>query len=485
MTLAWADAASLTTGAGALTLSQQRFFTSPASAAAASAAEAARLYWVPLQVASPGLARAGRGLPAAAAAAAAASFTAATLPLSLPLDLTQDAWLKLGVNASIYGRVTYPANVWAALLGAAAASAGAAAGPLSPTDRATLFDDYLTLAESTQFSPATAPPSSALSLPAALQSLAALLRAETAYEPLTVALSHLNLLAGLLVPDIPLASAKAPLAATPFTGAPAAAACYANYTAWAARALAPALAYLTWAPIPGETPLLTQLRSSALATAAALGDAGTVAFAKGLWAASLPPTSAPLGADVEALVACTAVRYGGQAEYDEAELRYLGAAGAGDAGVARRYLSALSCARDRALLARLLDTLLDTTSSPAPIAVGDKASVVAGVAGSGYGRSLAWATLAANSGNWAQLMQWFPGGGGFDVTTLVSSLAGGFQSAEYAAAAGALWGPGGSQRASMSGAARDFVAASESVGRAMLWVAREKDALCTWAAGQA
>ena len=102
MTLSWVDAASLTTGVGSLTLSQQRFFTSPASRAAATPTEAARLYWVPLQIASPGLQVPSSPLPAAAAAARATSFGQVTsYPLQLPLDLSRDTFLKIGVNASL------------------------------------------------------------------------------------------------------------------------------------------------------------------------------------------------------------------------------------------------------------------------------------------------------------------------------------------------------------------------------------------------
>jgi len=395
------------------------------------------------------------------------------------LSLAQDGWLKVGVNASLYGRVDYPANVWGALLDAAVVSATAAAAAasspplLSPTDRATLFDDYLTLAESTG--------SASITTRVGLEALSRLLLApELAYEPLVVALSHLNTIAALLIPDVPYALGGLP-SASPFDDAaanPNAQACYANYTAWAARQLAPALASLGWSaadPGGGETPLRTLLRGSVLSTAAALGEPSVLAQARAYWGA-LVASGTPIPVDVEGIVLCSIVRNGTAEDWAGVYARY---GSAGDAASKRRYLSALSCTRDRALLKALLDIAMDTKAAGG-VAVGDKASVVAGVAGNGFGRDLAWFNLAASGPAWAQLMAWFPGGGGFDVSSLVGSLAGPFQSAEYAAAAGALWGPGGSQRATMSGAARDLTAAVESVGRGILWVAKDKAALCAW-----
>ena len=377
----------------------------------------------------------------------------------------------------------YPANLWKALLDASVSSAavGAAGGspPLSPSDRATLLDDYLTISESTQFAAA------GVSMTAlGLDRLAALLAVERAYEPLIVALSHLNLVASLLIPDIPLSSAAAPFSATPFTNDAFSQGCYANFTAFGARALAPALSYLTWSPIAAETPLLTQLRASLLATAGALGDAGTIATARAFWA-NFTQKGTPIPVDLAALVACNVVRWGGGVEYSAVQQLYLTAT---DAASKRRYLSALSCSRDRALLDSLLNLMQDTSASPNIIGVGDKAGVVAGVAGNAWGRSLAWARLAPSgapgTAAWAQLMAWFPGGGGFDVSSLVSSLVGNFLTQEYATRATEVFGPGGSARGTMSGAARDFAAAVESVGRGVLWGAAEKAPLCAWLAAQ-
>ena len=82
-------------------------------------------------------------------------------------------------------------------------------------------------------------------------------------------------------------------------------------------------------------------------------------------------------------------------------------------------------------------------------------------------------------------MKWFPGGGGFDVTSLVSSLSSPFQTTEYSVAASGLFGAGGSLRSTMEGAVHDYNAAVETVGRGVLWVSGgEKTATCAWLSTQ-
>jgi len=142
----------------------------------------------------------------------------------------------------------------------------------------------------------------------------------------------------------------------------------------------------------------------------------------------------------------------------------------------------LSFSGSRGKLSAILDFTLDPTDPS--VAVGDKTSVIGSVAGNGYGRSLAWSKCTRGSA-WGQLMTWFPGGGGFDVTSLVSSLSAPFQTSEYAAAVSNSFGPSGALRSTMLGALHDYNAAYEAVGRGILWVSGgEKASTCQWLATQ-
>ena len=483
--VAWASSGSEASGSGVLQLSQQRFFASPASAAAAGAAEAARLYWVPLQFASPGAARAGSPLPAAAAAAAATPFTGATWGATVgaagaPFDLALDGWLKVGVNGTFYGRVTYPPSLWGALFaGAAAAQAGgggAAAALLTPADRATLLDDYLTLAESTALA------GEGLNSTQGLSYLAALLPAEREYEPLSVALLHVSIFSALLVPDVPLDAPDAenadPLAA------PADRACFLAYTRFAAQLLEGPLSYVTWDPIAGETPLITQLRASVLSAGAAVNHNGTVAQARALFAAydaagGYPSGAAALPVDVASVVLNTAVRFGGEAEYRKVLAWFEAAQTAGDAASYTRFLRAATATRDRGLLQETVTYVLDKSTV---VRVGDRVGVITGVAGNPWGRDVAWRGAVAEGGVWASLIALY-GSGGFDTSALVGGLAGGFVSQASLDAVVAAWGPAGALRSTISGALFDYEAAVEGVGRSVLWAQKEKAAVCAALAG--
>ncbi len=357
--VAWASGGSEALGAGVLQLSQARFFASPASSAAAAAAEVGRLYWVPLRFLSPGAARgAPSAVPDAAAAAASTPFTAASWGATVgtnakPFSLKDDGWLKVGVNGTLYGRVTCecaaaaaappplpplpaprarasapppiypppltlppradPPSLWAALFTAARESQGGVS-LLSPADRATLIDDYLTLAVSTALS------SEGINSTAGLGFLAALLPGEREFEPLAAALLHVSVFSALLVPDVPLSTPDAALNDADPLAAPADRACFLSYSRFAAGLLDAALAYVTWDSVPGETPLITQLRASVLAAGAAVNHTATVQRARQLFAAykdagGYPDGGAALPVDVAAVVLNTAVRFGGETEH--------------------------------------------------------------------------------------------------------------------------------------------------------------------------
>lgn len=473
VSLAWA--APPVGGRGALVFSQRRFFMSPASAAAAGPVEAGRLYWVPLTF-SGGRAG-GAAVPAAAAAArdAARAFTGPTWAAGpLPFDLALDGWLKVGANSTLYARVNYPPEVWLNLAAAAADAAAGRSSALPPADRAALLDDYVAFAlAGGDFAVAGITP------PAALAFAAAFMPSETSYEAVTVFVSAAGALASMLVPDVPLAQGGGDPAADPFTAAPGSRACFAAFCAYARAQLGAAQRALAWNATPGEAPLTTSLRGSVLSAASFFNDSSVVAAARAAYAAAggdggrLPP-------DLAGVVLQTVARFGG-ADVGLAMLAaYQAALAAGDAAGARRYLAAATASRDRGFLNAALALVL-TDAVP----VGDKVGLLAGVAGNAWGRDLAWAWLVARdvlSGalvNWNGLTALFPPGG-FDMSAIVSALAGGFNSQEYADAVAAFWGPAAPQRPAMAGAVNDYVAAQEVVARAVAFRAAQGAATCAY-----
>lgn len=454
-------------GKGVLTFKQQRFFLSPASAARAGAAEASCLYWVPLTFSG------GAPGSAAVAAAIAASkdtskaFTGAAWAVQLPFDLAADGFIKVGVNSTIYGRVNYPIELWTALGAAAAASASGASTALTATDRASLLDDYVTFALSGAFV------AEGITAPAALTFAAAFMGTESSYEALTVFLSAASTVAALLVPDVPIGAGAGNPSTDPF--APAGSrACFTAFSAYARAQISHAQIALTWNATPGEAPITTSLRSAVLAAASYFNDTSVIAKARALYAggvANLPP-------DLASVVLNTVVRFGSESDALTVFNLYQVAVAAGDSTGARRYLIAATASRNRQWLATALDFVLDDV-----VPVGDKVTLLANVAGNPWGRDLAWAWLTTQEFgafvNWAGLTALFPAGG-FDMSSIVSALAGNFQTRGYASAVEAFWGPAAPQRAGMSGAANDYVAAQEVVERAIAFEGSQYSATCAY-----
>ena len=468
--VAWrdGDAAAAAAGGGVLTVSQSRFFASPASGAAAAAADPSGaltnlVYWVPLTFAAPPAALAAAPLAEAVARGRSDPLFNATWPYTigsdlLPFNTTGGAWLKLNANATTYARVTYPPALWTALGAAAAASAGGAANGMSAADRASLLDDILTFGESTVLR------GEGITQVTALAFAGSFVPLEAAYEGLATFLSHAGTLAAAAVPDVPFASAG-DAAVDPLAAAGAdAVACFADVTAWARAQIAPAVASLGWEPQPGEAPLTSQLRASVLSAASYLGDAGTISAARALYDAGV----AKIPADFAQIVLSSVVRWGSPADWAAVQALYVAASAASDAAAARRYLTALTASRDRSRLAAAL--ALAFTDA---VRVGDKVSVIAGVAASPWGRDLAWAALKAN---WATLSALY-GAGGFDTSALVAA-AGSFSSAAFAADVAAFFA--GGKLPSIAGATHDYAGAMESIGRAAAWASVEKAEVCAW-----
>ena len=465
-------------GKGKLVLSQRRFFLSPASAARAGAAEAARLYWVPLTIGGGAPAAPMSAIPDAVAATRDASraFTgaqwAATIGTdAVPFDLAVDGFVKVGVNSTIYARVNYPVEIWRALAAEAARSAAGAPSALTATDRGALLDDFFAFALSGAFA------AEGINATAALSFASTFLGAEVAYEPLVIFLSAASTLAGLAVPDAPISGNRAGNPAyDPFDAKPGAKECSAALSRFALAQLAAAQAALTWNATPGEPPIATTLRASVLGAASAFGDAGVIARAAALYdggagVAALPP-------DVAAVVLASVSRWGTEAVAQDMFSAYLGAVAAGDSTRARRFLSAATASRSRSWLNTALGYVLD-----AQVPVGDKVSLLAGVAGNPLGKDLAWAWLTSESfgqfQNWDGLTALFPPGG-FDMSSIVASLAGPFQTDEYMQAVNNFWGPASGRQAGIAGALNDLVAAQEVVARNAAFEAAQYEPMCAW-----
>ena len=478
VTVAWA-AGSPVAGKGKLELSQRRFFLSPASAARAGAAEAARLYWVPLTIGGGAPAAPQSAIPAAVAASrdAAQAFTGLQWPATIgtdetPFDLNVDGFVKIGINSTIYARVNYPAEIWAALAAEAARSAAGAASALTAGDRGALLDDFFTLALSGAFV------GEGINATAALRFAASFLGAETAYEPMVVFLSAATTLAALAVPDAPIGGNSAGNPDyNPFDAKPGAAACSSALSSYVLTQLAAAQAALTWNASPGEPPITTQLRASVLGAASAFGDAGVIARAAALYAggagvATLPP-------DLASVVLASVSRWGPESVAQAMFTAYLGAVAAGDSTAARRFLSASTASRSRSWLNTALGYVLD-----AQVPVGDKVSLLTGVASNALGRDLAWAWLTSTSidgeyQNWRGLTALFPPGG-FDMSAIVASLAGPFQTSAFADSVSQFWGPGSGRQQDIAGALNDLVAAQEIVARNVAFENAQYDATCAW-----
>lgn len=465
VTVAWrdGDAAAAANGGGVLTVSQSRFFASPFSQAAAKAASTttdltALLYFVPLQLTAPAAALTTPPLAEAIARSRSDPLVAANWSYTIgsdaaPFTLANNNWFKLNANASIYTRVNYPPAIWAAL-GSAAAS-----GAFGAADRASLLDDYMTFAESTLPSLKAAGITSA----AALQFAAAIVPGDASFETNSVFLSHAGTLASLLVPDVAFASAGDtsvdPLAVATDK------ACFLSASKYASAQLLNIVTSLGWVPANGETPITSQLRASVLSAASYYGTASVIAYARALYDAG--PALIP--ADFAQLVLNSVVRWGNAADWTNVKALYLAAT---DAATQRRYLTALTATRDRTLLASALDFALT-----ADVRVGDKVSVIASVAGNPWGRDLAWVFAKKN---WPMLSALY-GAGGFDTSSLVSSLGGNFQTQAFANDVSAFWNNG--RDPSISGATHDFSGAQENVGRNILFVAGERASACAWLAG--
>ena len=397
VSVSWVNADGGTTGAGALALSQARFFASPFSRSKAAAADAATLWWVPLSfVAEHPSAAVSAAITTAGQCSANAlpgcAFTGARYANEITYSIATDGFLKLNQNGSLYHRVAYPANIWTALFASATAQATAgAAGPLSNGDRGQLVDDLFTITE------AALPEQLAQGVNTvfALKLAKALLPVERAYEVWVPALNHLSSTFAFLFPDVPLANAGT-TAVSPFDGASGAAdrACITAFSAAARASIAPLLSSLgnfsNSATV--SVPLLVQLQASALNAASFFGDpdviAASRAFFDGNW------TSAPV--DFQTAILRSVSRWSTPTDGYWYKLvdEYVTLSALGSTA-ANRVLGALPATFDRS---QLVETLSFAASDA--VRVGDKVGLIAGVASNPYGRDLAFKFIEDNWSEW-------------------------------------------------------------------------------------
>jgi ERAP1-like C-terminal domain/Peptidase family M1 domain len=467
ISLAWQDPASESTGRGVITVSQSRFFLSPYSQTQAGSTEASRMYWVPLTITGGNPSNPNSVIPSSIAKAQATfGFTGSTWSntigtSSLPFDTSVDGFVKIGVNSTIYARVNYPLSIWSQLSVAAAASATGASTSLTATDRGALLDDYFTFALSSypDFI------SKGINTTAALSFAANFIPSDASYEANVVFLSWMSTLANLAVPDVlPIANAGRP-DISPFANG--GASCFNSLNSYVGTMLARSISTLGWNATADEPPLTTQLRSSVLSAASYFNVSSVVTTARAYYDAgisSIPP-------DLASLVLASVVRWGGAAEADTILALYFDAVNAGDSISARRYLLAVTTSRNRDVLKTTLDALYE-------VPVGDKVTLLANIAANPWGRSLAWYWIT-DPDNWAYMTSYFPPGG-FDMSSIVGTLAGQYQTREYSDAVNQFWGPDSPNRNAISGALRDLTAAQEVVERAITWSSLQSSNMCAW-----
>ena len=129
---------------------------------------------------------------------------------------------------------------------------------------------------------------------------------------------------------------------------------------------------------------------------------------------------------------------------------------------------ALSATFDRTQLQMALDF-----AASSGVRVGDKVSLIAGVAGNPYGRDLAYAFIKSN---WNQGLDLFGlyGPGGFDLSTITRATGAGFVTQEYAGDIKSFFSTN-----PIPGALHDLAQALEGIGQRVNWRAQgEATAVC-------
>lgn len=381
-------------GAGVLSVSQQRFFQSSASAAQAGS-EVDTVWWIPLSWRTAATGMNGSTLPSQ-------TFTDTELPGGLQFDPATDAWVKLNVDQTGYYRAAYTGSMWAALRGRIIDDALGLNLPLSTLtadDRSGLLND-LAAAAFAGLAPAAHGDDVAniSTLLAHLDTLAY----ETSYTVWLPGLSTLGKLYGLMYGDD---------AVSPATSG-AGQACIDAMAARAQTLLRPIIAALGWQPAQGSTPEVparTFLRTAVLRAGVKYGVPSVLEEAGSLWSAWRAGKIAELDPDIRRIVYEAAVSVNGTGAWQVLQTLY--ATLDNDAAHRRDVAGGMVAAKDPALLAKTAEWALSSA-----VRVGDTPTVLAGVGANPAGRAAAWQVYQVDQD---QIMREY-GSGGFSLAEIVT-----------------------------------------------------------------
>lgn len=470
VTASWTDASSETSGQGTLKFTQARFFASPYSQ---SLGQSSLLYWIPMtfvtSTSSASLQSAITQAYLCSTTSPSCAFTGSTYANTLPYSIATDGVLKLNANGTSYYRVAYPQNVLANLFTSAKQQvASGKAGPLTADDRGQLVDDLFAIIEAAF----PAQISRGVNTVLALSSSSQLLNVDTSYEVWTPALYHLGLLyTSYLFPDVPLSSIG-DASVSPFSGATGLAvqACLTSFSNYSSSLLTPLLTQLGYFD-PTKTinsPVSLQLQASALNAASFFNDPTTKTIAQNLFNAGWD--QAPVDFQSAILRSVSRWSVNGDGLWEDLQNQYNDAAARGSSS-ASRLLGSLSAPFDRALLTKAANFALSQD-----VRVGDKVSLISGIASNPFGRDIAYKAIKDNWVNGINLFKLY-GPGGFDLSTLTRASGTYFVSGDYLNDVKAFFASN-----PVPGAIHDLSQSLENINAHINFrdVQKESDQVCAW-----
>ena len=435
---------------GSLCVTQRRLFRSEYSKTLAGTTQFGnkQLYWVPmdLRVETPGsspaegvaeLLRLGGGF-------SNASYTC------FDHDTAVTGFVKANSKSYGYYRVAYPPAVWDRLRAAVVASVNTDGEPVfGAQDRAGLFDDLLTVAETSadataasaavRGSAAAADATEGTRFDTALAYMQTL-RAEPDYTVWGSALTHIRRIDAALYPE----AAPGSGGVAPPASGNACLASFRNYTAntvmkevvaalghsWGNRStlrehldrVLPATASPEARSIlehwRGAGKVDSAVRDAAIvSTASAIGVPDVVSRCAELWAGGI----ASIDPNYLSAVAATRVRTGGQAAWTEVRGLYETTSEAYSKSI---LLRSLASAEDASLLNQTLYYAMSDQVDQQ-----DKTTVLSAVANNPVGRGVAW-TFLTQPAVWSRLVELY-GSGGFGWSRVISSMGSNFVSLDW------------------------------------------------------
>jgi hypothetical protein len=471
VTVSWIDSNSEKSGSGSLTLSQARFFASPYSQSIGSSS---LLYWIPLTFVTSGstskpLQDSINQAFLCSTTTPSCAFTGITYANTLPYTISTDGVLKLNSNGTSYFRVSYPQNILTNLFSAATSQIiSGYTGPLTGDDRGQLVDDLFAIAEAAFPDQRNRGVNTVLALSLSSQ----LLTVDYSYEVWTPTLYHLSLLyTSYLFPDVPLVNIGDPTI-SPFSSPSTSGAqvCLSRFSKFSSSLITPLLTQLGYFD-PTKTknlPLILQLQASALNAASFFNDTTTKTLAQNLYNAGWDQQ--PVDFQSAILRSVSRWSINGDGLWESLQLQYIDAAAKGSSS-ASRLLSSLSAPFDRVLLKKAIDFALSST-----VRVGDKVSLIAGIASNPYGRDIAYKAIKDNWNTGINLFSLY-GPGGFDLSTLTRSAGTYFVSNDYLGDVKSFFASN-----PVPGAVHDLSQALENINAHINYrdIQQESTEVCTW-----